>query len=83
MNQERFKRFLIVRKGPTQNKKRKRGRRNELGKRSIKPNARRLPHQAGRIQKTKRIQPTKDHQLNHRRKKHKSSLFLLYAKYRD
>jgi hypothetical protein len=41
-NQERSKRFLIVRNGPTQNKKRKRRRRNELGRRSIKPNSRRL-----------------------------------------
>jgi hypothetical protein len=35
---ERSKRFLIVRNGPTQNKKRKRRRRNKLGRRSIKPN---------------------------------------------
>jgi hypothetical protein len=37
--QERSKRFLIVRNGPTQNKKRKHRRRNELGRRTIKPNA--------------------------------------------
>jgi hypothetical protein len=47
----------------------KRRRRNELGRRSIKPNARQLLDHAGRIRKANRLQPTKDHQLNHRRKK--------------
>jgi hypothetical protein len=53
---------------------------NELGRRSIKYNARRLPHHVGRIRKTNRIQQTKHHQLNHQSKKHKRSLYLLEAR---